>query len=182
MIDKQSLQLMGSLWVAGEGEIGWNELDWQEDLTAIQQAGDVWCEAACGEMLLADRGIKASQHSIVKLTGMTNKGINERVLIRALTALDTTGKYEWRGGFAFIPGVEAKQVFLSLSNTGTWGAIIRTQSRFLHMVVVNGLDKQGRVIIRDPAEGKRYHTPLDDFLQYWTEVVVYALPLDEKKG
>lgn len=86
------------------------------------------------------------------------------------------------GWLCLYSWVEAKQVFLSLSNTGTWGAIIRTQSGFLHMVVVNGLDKLGRVIIRDPAEGKRYHTPLDDFLQYWTEVVVYALPLDEKKG
>ena len=117
MTNKQPVQLMGSLWVAGEGEIGWNELDWQEDPAAIQQAGDVWCEAACGEMLLADRGIKATQHSIVKLTGMTDKGINEKILIRALTALDTTGKYEWRGGFVFIPGAEARQVFLSLQQS-----------------------------------------------------------------
>ena len=182
MTKEQPLRIIGLLWVAGEGEIGWSKLDLQDDPTAVRQAGDVWCEAASGEMLLADRGIKATQHSIVKLTGITDKGINEGMLIRVLTTLDTTGKYDWRGGLVFIPGVEAKHVFRSLNTTGTWGAIIRTQSGYLHMVVVNGLDSRGRVIIRDPAEGKRYHTPLDEFLQYWTEMAVYAFPLRAKNG
>lgn len=132
-------------------------------------------------MLLADRGIKTTQHSIVKLTGITDKGINEEMLIRALSTLDTTGQYDWRGGFVFIPGAEAKHVFRSLNTTGTWGAIIRTRSGYLHMVVVNGLDNKERVIIRDPAEGKRYHIPLDEFLLYWTEVAVYAFPLRAEK-
>ena len=181
MSKEQSLRIIGRLWVAGEGQIGWSELDLQDDPTAVKQAGDVWCEAASGEMLLADRGIKTTQHLIVQLTGITDKGINEEMLIRALTTLDPTGKYDWRGGFVFIPNVEARHVFRSLNTTGTWGAVIRTQSGYLHMVVINGLDSKERVIIRDPASGRRYHTPLDEFLQYWTEVAVYAFPLRAEK-
>ncbi len=36
-----------------------------------------------------------------------------------------------------------------------------------HMVVVDGLDSAGRVVIRDPARGTRYLMLWDEFTRVW---------------
>jgi hypothetical protein len=37
-----------------------------------------------------------------------------------------------------------------------------------HTVVVDGLDEQGNIMIRDPADGKRYEMTRKDFVKHWT--------------
>lgn len=170
--------LAGQGWYAGEGPIGWAELDPQDDPRAVQQVEEVWCGAATGQMLLADRGIVVSQFDIVQRAGLTEAGIHDKGLAQALQMLDGTGRYEWQAGSPVLAGVhEEEALFHALSAYGSWGAIILTRGRFLHMVVVDGLDEQGRVIIRDPAQGKRYHIAFGEFFyEFWTLIAVWAVP------
>ncbi len=46
-------------------------------------------------------------------------------------------------------------------------------NRVGHMVVVDGLDVTGLVLIRDPWEGTRYKMNIDEFLKVWNQIAVF---------
>lgn len=41
------------------------------------------------------------------------------------------------------------------------------------MVLVDGLDETGYVLIRDPWDGTKYKMTREDFLKYWNTQAVY---------
>jgi filamentous hemagglutinin len=48
----------------------WKTIEERKDATVVKQMSDVSCGAACGEMLLLDRGVSISQVFIAALTGI----------------------------------------------------------------------------------------------------------------
>lgn len=168
---------------AGQGLIGWDEEEVVRDPAVIRQAGEVWCAAACGEMLLAARGVAGTQQEIVAHAGITHKGLSDAMLVWALTQLDATPHHLWQSGYITLPEAASREVVArTLTSTGTWAAVIQTEAAFFHMVVVAGVDAGGHVIIHDPAEGQRYTVTMVDFLAHWTGIAVYAQPASTKSS
>lgn len=46
-----------------------------------------------------------------------------------------------------------------------------------HMVVVDGLDKAGNLIIRDPQHRTKYEITKEAFLKYWSDRAVFRKEL-----
>lgn len=74
----------------------------------------------------------------------------------------------WFGEFINQP--TASQV-RELCSSGPFGASLRKFGFDAHMVVVDGLSKQGRLIIRDPAHGYKYEMSVHDFAELCQSVV-----------
>jgi len=63
-------------------------------------------------------------------------------------------------------------------STGAWIAELREpRARLGHLVVVDGWDALGRILIRDPWDGTRYKMDKEEFLQYWTLQGIYKREL-----
>jgi Papain-like cysteine protease AvrRpt2 len=61
-----------------------------------------------------------------------------------------------------------------LNTTGSWAAVLwEVGAGIGHMVLVDGLDEAGYVLIRDPWDSTKYKMTIDDFLNYWTTEGVY---------
>jgi hypothetical protein len=68
-----------------------------------------------------------------------------------------------------------------LAKGKSWAAELReiqTATRYrrlelAHTVVVDGLDEQGSIMIRDPADGTSYEMSRADFLKHWNGTAVY---------
>lgn len=142
---------------AGAGG-NWNVLDEVVDPNVIKQATPSSCGAACGEMLLKDRGVLVSQ---VKL-GTELKSVER--LVKDLNKHDSN----WSGGF-----IESKN-FDTLNNTGSWSAMMWDQGNKIgHWVVVKGVDNKGNVLIHDPWKGTSYKMTKMEFTGAWNEIAVF---------
>jgi RHS repeat-associated protein len=131
--------------------------------TAIQQTKPMSCFAACGEMLT--NGAATQDSLIAKLDPSGIMGASSGDTARALGG-------GWRGGS--VAGVDNRdQVFSALNTTGAWGAMMRGAKGGYHMVVVDGLDSSGSVLIRDPHNGSSYTTPYSEFINVWTGEAVF---------
>ena len=125
-------------------------------------------------MLLQDCGINdITQMDIVNETGVPADALG---LARALNLLDPDDSRQWIGGSLTIPGATESQLFDTLNETGTWGALLkecRPGVKLSHVVVVDGIDDGGRVLIRDPWDGTSYKMTREDFLKYWTTNAIF---------
>lgn len=157
---------------AGAGG-NWPVIDEILDPEVVQQQNDLSCGSACGEMLLKERGINnINQAMIANETGVPVTCPN---LANVLNAIDLPeGIQQWVGGPLAIPGATDCQLFETLNNTGSWAAVLWEVGAGLgHMVLVDGLDETGYVLIRDPWDGTRYKMTKGDFLKYWTTQAVF---------
>ena len=122
-------------------------------------------------MLLRGTGNPAAQSAIALRQGAVMSDDAAR-LANAMNELAGTSGV-WKGGFINVitnPG----RVFSVLIRNGSFATTLRTPSmKVSHMVVVDGLDDAGRVIIRDPSTGTRYLTTWDDFVKVWEGQSVY---------
>lgn len=154
----------------------WPAMEPRVDAAAIAQRDALSCGPACGQMLLRDRGVRATQ----ELVGAKAGGIpaTPSGLERALNVLDDSCSGHWAGGLVRLPGRPAPDVVHTLGSTGSWSAFLWERgARIAHAVVVDGVDANGRVWIRDPwGPGTRYSMELDDFLDHWTGIAVYRRP------
>jgi hypothetical protein len=55
----------------------------------------------------------------------------------------------------------------------TWAAEIKSYKAPNHLVVVEGINETGHLIIRDPARNRPVTVSIEDFLWFWTERAVY---------
>jgi filamentous hemagglutinin len=63
---------------------------------------------------------------------------------------------------------DPRSTFDALASSGSFLTSIKSYGTNLHMVVVDGLDDAGRVMIRDPwGTGTRYRMNWDDFTKHW---------------
>lgn len=150
----------------------WPVIDEIVDPEVVAQQNDLSCGPACGEMLLRDRRINISQTVIASETGVP---ADPSTLARALNTLDPGDSRLWGGGELIIPGATESQLLDALNSTGSWAAVLwESGARIGHLVIVDGIDQTGKVMIRDPrGEGTRYKMNRDDFLQYWNQQGIY---------
>ena len=149
--------------IGGGAGGNWETIDEVPDSRVVRQSDPLSCGAACGEMLLRDRGVAVSQGIIAARAG-TPSGADEPA--QALNEHDL-------GGTWFGSGV-TEESFDGLNATGSWAAMFfESGARFGHWVVVEGVNNEGLVIVLDSADGTRYLMELDEFLSHWTLFSVF---------
>ena len=152
----------------------WKTFNEQKDSTVVPQENDLSCGAACGKMLLKQRGIEVEQEQIRIATGSPTWS---EKLASVMNQFNPSDRGEWKGGYLNIPGATAQQVFLSLCTTGAWIAELREPLKKIgHFVVVDGVDEQDQPFIRDPWDGTRYTMELEEFLQHWSQQGIFWRP------
>ena len=153
----------------------WRVYNERFDPLVVKQQSDVSCGPACGEMLLADRGVEITQEIIEQASYAPIEVID---LAKTLNALDSTVSRRWEGGGIYIPGASDESLVRTLNNTGSWSAVMWEQgARIGHLVIIDGFHSYGRLRVRDPWEGTSYTMDMKDFLEVWSGVAVYARSL-----
>ena len=146
----------------------WNTIDEAVDPSVIRQLDDNSCGPSCGAMLLRGEGYAASQSAIAVRQGSALT-VNAQELAAAMNQL----KSGWTGGFYNVTA-DFRAAFSMFNKNGAFATTLRTPGmRVSHMVVVDGLDELGRVIIRDPADGTRYLMSWEDFTKVWEGQTVF---------
>lgn len=152
----------------------WQVIDEIADRDVIQQQDKLSCGPACGEMLLRDRGIYGANQSLI--AAETGVPVNIEDLALALNTLDASSSIFWLGGTISIPGATNSEIVEVLISTGSWAAILwETLADLGHIVIVDGLDDTGKILIRDPWNATKYKMELEEFLNYWNLQAVYSL-------
>lgn len=127
----------------------------EEPGVAIQQSGKLTCWAACGEML---SGGRVSQLQLIQKLGTRKQSVK--------TLAQFIGP-DWIGGIVDVDEMGRNGV-VALSRRGSWVAVLKpAPGGQAHMVVVDGINANDQVIIRDPYEGSRYVADMGDFLDNW---------------
>lgn len=148
----------------------WTKLDEKPNGDGIVvQFHEYGCAAACGAMLLRDRGFEVDQLTFAAALPMPTTG---RRLAERLNRL-SAGKHAWKGGsLATADGTAPGPLALrQLSRFGTWSAqLIPLGTTNGHWVVIDDITDQ-LVAVRDPA-GSSYHLPIIEFLDLMRFTVV----------
>lgn len=138
----------------------WMVLNERPSPDVVMQLRPDSCVAACGEML-SNGALK--QESIIEAVSTTPE------------ALAPLLGPEWKGGF--IRGEREKILDLLLSGKQSWGAELRDEFyhdvRMGHMVVVDGLNEAGNIMIRDPQDATRYEMTKQAFLHHWSNRMLF---------
>jgi filamentous hemagglutinin len=142
----------------------WPTINEAADPSVIRQLTPNACGNACGEMLLRSRGVSGVSQSniaaVKRLVLSDGKGLAD-----AMNKLHPGG--QWRGGTIDV-FTDPRGAFNALNKSGPFLTSMKSYGTNLHMVVVDGLDNAGRVIIRDPwGNGSRYVMSWDDFTKHW---------------
>ena len=112
-------------------------------------------------MLLKSRGFDISQTEIAEFIG---KPSSSEKLAEYFNSLETSGN-DWIGGFFDV------KYFEKIIATGTWGAILREGSPLGHMVLVEGVDRNGLIKIKDPFDQTSYRMTRRTFLRHLSEFI-----------
>jgi filamentous hemagglutinin len=127
----------------------WQAIEERTDPTVVKQFNQDACAAACGEMLLRDRGIETiSQQDIARVAdGLPMELEDLKDILNTLSGLPG----QWKGGAIELPNATNQQLMQALNSTGSWAAGLWEDGKLIgHAVVVDGFDSQGRLLIRDP--------------------------------
>jgi filamentous hemagglutinin len=152
----------------------WPKLPDEHSRDVVTQNGETSCGAACGVMLLADRGIHLDQAA---LSGVMRLPTPADDLAQCLTTLSGT---QWAAGSVDLPGAVPWGLIQALTlRGGSWGALLQPLplGKIGHWVVIDGITDHAVVLIRDPA-GESYGMPLSDFAALWRYTV---LVVEERK-
>lgn len=61
-------------------------------------------------------------------------------------------------------------------STGSWAAVLWEPLADLgHMVVVDGIEDTGKILIRDPWNATQYKMDREEFLNYWNLQAIYSI-------
>ena len=149
----------------------WPVINEITDSKVVRQQSNLSCGPACGEMLLREWGItNITQIAIENLTG-TPTSASE--VADALNQLSLASLHRWQGGY-LDTSTSLAAFNLLLKTSKPWMAQMKEiRNRIAHMVVVDGIDETGLVLVRDPWEGTSYKMELDQFLQVWSQIAVF---------
>jgi len=140
----------------------------------VKQQDKVSCGTACGEMLLRDREIYDVNQSII--AAETGVPVSAEVLALVLNSLDDSSSRVWLGGTVSIPETTDSEIIDILISTGSWGAVLWEPLAHLgHIVVVDGIDETGKILIRDPWDATSYKMDREEFINYWNSQAIYSL-------
>lgn len=157
----------------------WQVLDECDDSSVVKQFNADACAAACGEMLLRGQiSTSIGQKDIARVAG----GVPMEMPILAI-ALNRLVQLPgtWIGAMVGIDGATDEALVQALGETGSWAAGFWEDGAPMgHVVVVDGLDGDGFLLVRDPwgqeqasLYGSRYRMDLDVFLRVWSRQAVY---------
>ena len=145
----------------------WRVVEEKFDLRVIKQQDNLSCGAACGEMLLKEKDVTDINQAII--VHESGAPVSPAFLASVLNSLILGDLGEWRGGSLEIEGLSFTELFDCVISTGVWVAELRELgARLGHLVVVDGVDDQERVLIRDPWQGTSYKMEKEEFINYWT--------------
>jgi len=152
----------------------WQVIDEVVDPNVVKQQDNLSCGPACAEMLLRDRGIYDVTQSIIATE--TGVPVNTKSLGIALNKLDRSDARLWLSGTVHILEATYSEIIDVLIGTGSWAAILwEPLANLGHIVVVDGLDKLGKIKIRDPWMATRYKMDREEFVNYWNIQAIYSL-------
>jgi hypothetical protein len=142
---------------AGAGG-GWKTINERQG-GAVPQLTEHSCGSACAEMI--SNG-EVSQSDILKLAG--DKAWSPYIAEK----MNELSKHFWRGG-----AVDESD-FDKLNARAPWSAELYEGGRESHVVVIDGLDEQGRIKVRDPwAGGSSYLMDRQEFMRVWNGIVLF---------
>ncbi len=149
---------------AGAGG-NWRRYGEKFDATVVKQSNDFSCVAAVGEMLAGHYGLNLTQAEILSEIGELS---NASALADYLNKADKT-EGKWIGGnfprvIEFIEGIT--------SSTKVWAVILRERTALGHAILIDGLDKNGLVKIKDPFDQTSYKMTIEDLFEVLSEFVV----------
>lgn len=151
----------------------WPVFDETLDPNVVKQQSQVSCGPACGEMLFRDRGIKITQDIIEQASFAP---MEAKDLATVLNKLDPSNTRLWKGGGIVLPGASDELIIKTLNHLGSWAAILWEQGASMgHLVVIDGFDNYGRLMVRDPWEGTSYKMKLKEFLRVWAGTAIFPL-------
>ncbi len=135
----------------------WVRLDeTTEDDRVVRQFHEYGCGAACGAMLLADRGILTGQ---LAFAAGLHLPCTARELAYRLNEL-SEGTHNWLGGHLDLDPPLGRRHFAALGGSGSWAALLIPEgNRDGHWVVVDRIFDDETAAIRDPV-GSAYRMPL----------------------
>ncbi len=148
------------------GALGnWNKIDEKFDLTIIKQVNDASCVSAVGEMLATYYGLDLSQTEILETIGIWS---NAQSLARFLNSKEPDNSVEWIGGnFPQEPKYVRK-----ISEKNVWAVMLREGRWDGHAVFIDGIDKDGKIIIKDPFDQTTYKMNVADLYNVLSEFVL----------
>jgi filamentous hemagglutinin len=157
--------------VKGFGSSGaglfWKEIDAVLDPTIVKQLHPDACGPASAATLLRGAGVDVGV-SNVALAQKSVLSWGPELLVRAMNKLDAAG------GWITKRLRNTRTAFDEITKNGPAGVtLFKFGMRVEHMVVVNGVDDLGRVIIRDPGNGMKYFMSWDEFQDLWTGTAIY---------
>ena len=149
---------------------GW---DWgrfherEDDARVVRQIHEYGCGAACVVMLLADRGIESDQ--LIVAAGLRQPSAPHELAMRLN---DYSGeRHRWVGGCLDVEPPPQFMHVAALSETGSWAALLIPGSRRAgHWVVIDAVDVDGMVAVRDPA-GTSYRMATEELLHLMCDIV-----------
>jgi hypothetical protein len=171
--------------VVGSG-VPWKVLGQVVDLDVPMQLDSAACGPACIQQVLRSRGVEISQRTLIQRAResvlTTRSGLVATTDIR-----DLLQHYDPSGEWTAAPLPESiremgyRRGIQELSGKGPWIAVVGP-----HAVVVEGIDRYGRVVIRDPwpepawdrgiRAGSRYVVTTAEFRKYWFGESIYRRP------
>lgn len=118
---------------------------------------------------MVDRGVVTTRSALALKVG---KVLTEDVPLLAKTMNEAEGKVIWEAAW------ELKTIVEFRKNLGH-GPFAAAMEGFnlegkdvAHMIIVDGLDGAGNVLIRDPLAGTKYAMSSADFIKYWSGMVL----------
>lgn len=129
----------------------------------VQQLEPDWCGPACAQMLLADR----ERH--ILQTDVADRLAVPTTATRLARCMSEISDILWAGGQLATPAPPSWDTINSLSSEkGSWAALLEPHgfTHVGHWVVVDGIEHDGVVLVRDPV-GAAYGILLADFLALW---------------
>ena len=143
------------------------------------QLHDTACGAACIVMLVADRGIVLDQRPIAdrilpsaQLPEALRRfgGLQADEFVRLLAKAT---RRKWKGGNLEIAPDEVEDATRGISTGGSWAALIGPRKKG-HWVVVDRVDAQDMIHLRDPS-GHRRSLWLRNFCKIWAPGYIEVL-------
>ncbi len=147
----------------------WPRINERASPHVVKQCHPNACVSACGEML-TNGAIK--QETLVEAF--------KRYLLPSMLDKYPTADLKWLpqelgGDWRYFEAVDhnpATDLENLLKQGDKWATEFRSPGRRGHIVIVDGENKAGELIIRDPQDGTTYEMTKPDFYRYWTGRVV----------
>jgi hypothetical protein len=157
--------------LAGSGG-GWDALNEQPSPDVVQQSNPLSCVSACGEMLT--NGAIKQDVLIEQLRQYWPESLRQEHMTADLEWLAKELGPDWKGGYLKLADATPdKKLGWLLNRQEPFCAELYEGGPMGHVVIVDGVDNNGNLRIRDPFHATQYEMTRDEFFKYWTERAVF---------